>query len=102
MSKPLEGIPSKIQFGEGGSLHQEPPTENPFIPQGYSDALARLPGGLAPPPCEHPSETVVADILEGDGAHVDIQVQWCTKCGAVRPVSAETGQYLKAWRVTNA
>lgn len=32
--------------------------------------------------CTHPPESVVADLLEGDGGMDAVQVQWCRICGA--------------------
>lgn len=35
--------------------------------------------------CDHPSDDVVADILQGDGQHGEpkVYVRWCRICGAV-------------------
>jgi hypothetical protein len=34
--------------------------------------------------CKHPDSMVAVDILEGSGK--DIEVQYCRRCGAVRPI----------------
>lgn len=43
--------------------------------------------------CDHPSQMVAADILEGDGR--DVQVKYCRRCGAVAPKVAPA--QLSGW-----
>jgi hypothetical protein len=53
---------------------------------GLLDRLYRFVLGWLQSRCVHPSESVVADLLEGDGGMDAVQVQWCRICGATQTV----------------
>jgi hypothetical protein len=42
--------------------------------------------------CPHEAAHVAADILEGGAEPINIEVQYCRRCGAVRP------SYTTEWR----
>ncbi len=88
MENKLAGVRSNVKFGEGGSLTQSKPPVDAQQPVGTQ------------PKCKHPSDKVVADILEGDGVLVDVVIQWCRGCGAIRRVNA-AGTSFSVWRVVN-
>jgi hypothetical protein len=50
--------------------------------------------------CTHPSNSVVADILEG--AHPQQQIRWCRICGAYQfYYETKAARHLSDWRLPN-
>lgn len=44
--------------------------------------------------CDHPDRMVACDILEGSGYRLGLEVSYCRRCGAVKPVHTDIASIL--------